>query len=339
MNDYTNENILKLIFKNYNLKESGSSFDKIYNSTLSSFILSTFNYNSVFTSKRKHEVITNRYCGTNQLVELPNNKMIRISTEEIQFWDMKNHKCMWTHKLDHKIISTTQLPSGQLITFTHSGQIQFWSNDYKFIEKTITFEGCIGFRKKIFCLQNGNLICFGYKDDQDRLIILDSQTGGKIKTLSIQLGFVNSIVNLSSDKFAYCCDNGFIDIWGAKDYNCITSFYGEFDKSTIKAMLFVEKKNLLISGSRISLKFWDISHEKPECVHRIGDVIVCQLLMLDNKYFATVGGLRDIRIWSLNNFQCVNELTGCQINACSTVILKDYRIITSSDTKLVVWEY
>jgi hypothetical protein len=57
------------------------------------------------------------------------------------------------------ILSSTKLPNGQLVTFTRSDQIQFWQNDYKNIKKIITLEGCVGYRKKVFSLANGNLAC------------------------------------------------------------------------------------------------------------------------------------------------------------------------------------
>jgi WD40 repeat protein len=129
--------------------------------------------------------------------------------------------------VNHNSLSSAILPNGQLVTFTHLGQIQFWHNDYKSIEKTITL-GFKGHIKKVLSLANGNLACFVFKENQDKLLIIDYQTTKVINTFNIPLGIANSIIHLSNEKFASCSDKGTINIWGMKDFNCLLVFKQNF---------------------------------------------------------------------------------------------------------------
>jgi WD40 repeat protein len=339
MNIFTNENIIKLTFTNYNLKENVTILHKTYNTTLILLNLRTINYESMFTSKRKHKLLTKTNYEASHLVALDNNNIIVISTQAIRFWDMNSYQCIWTIKIDDNIVSSTKLPTGQLVTFTYSGQIQFWDSDYKTIKNTIPLRGCKGQRKQLFNIADGTLLaCYVFYDDEDTIMIIDCQTIKVIKILNNELGFIYSIVNLSNNRFASCSGNGYITIWEMKDYKCITSYYAEDDKSAVNALLFVEKKNLLISASKISFKFWDMNQGLPLYVHRIDGVVAYQFLSISNSYFASVGGVGGIKIWCLNTFQCINELTGSPY-ILSALMLKDYRIISSAFMGILIWDY
>jgi WD40 repeat protein len=228
-------------------------------------------------------------------------------------------------KLADEAVSASKLPNDQLVILTYSGQVQFWNNDFKLI-KTITLEGFDGYNK-VFSLCNGNLACIAYKDDHDRIMIINCQAGTVIKTLGLQSDLINSIVNLSNNRFAACSANR-INIWDVKDYNCLASFTDR-DNYEIKALLFIEKRNLLISITVISLKVWDVTNCSPRCVHRIECFINC-LSLLPNGYFASGGRNKNIKIWSSSTFECINELIGAEHLTHSISMLEDYRIVSSS---------
>jgi WD40 repeat protein len=300
--------------------------NKLHSNTLSLIIQQIVNYKHIFTSKRKHFTFPDSGYGIVSLYVLTEGQILEISSTSINIWDVNSYQCIST--ATNFALSSAILPNGQLVTFTCSGQIQFWHNDYKSIEKTKTLEGCVGHRKKLFNLANGNLACFVFKENQDRILIIDCQTTKVINTLNIQFGFINSIINLSNERFASCSDKGTINIWGMKDYNCLTSFQAEF--SAIKALLFVEKRNLLISGS-ISLKFWDINYSPPQSIHTINDVdIVNCLLLLPGGYFACSGRHGRVKIWNLDTFHCVNKFRQPEGDVDMILLLKDNRIISSS---------
>jgi WD40 repeat protein len=336
MESFSNENIIKLIFKNYTLREITISLNKLHSNTLSLIIQQIVNYKYIFTSKRKHFTFPDSGYGILNLYELTEGQILGISSTSTKLWDIDSYKCI--SMATNNALSSAMLTNGQLVTFTHSGLIQFWHNDRKSIEKTITLEGCVGHRKKVFSLANGNLACSVFKENQDKLLIIDYQTTKVINTLNIQLGFINSIINLSNEKFASCTDKGTINIWDMKDYNCLTSFYADF--SAIKALLFEEKRNLLISGS-ISLKIWDVNYSPPECILVIHDVdVVHCLLLLPDGYFASSGRHGRVKIWSLDTFHCINKFKQPEGHVDTILLLlKDYRIVSSSGGEIVIWDY
>jgi WD40 repeat protein len=334
MNSITNENIYKLIFANYTLKDNKTHFDNISSAKLYPLILKTLSFEYIFTSKRTHITLTKPDYGVSELIALPNNNIIEISNNSIKLWDMNSFQYT---KLTEDAISASKLPNGQLVIFAHSGQVQFWNNDFKLI-KTITLEGCEGYRKKIFSLSNAILACFAFKDGHDRILIIDCEANTAIKTLDLQLGIINSIVNLSDNRFAACSVNGSINIWDMKDYDCLASFIGEDNSLEIKALLFIEKRNLLISGTIVSLKFWNITNCTPLCVHRIECFITC-LLLLPNGYFVSGGRNGNIKIWSSFTFECINELTRTGYFTHSISLLKDYKIVSSSNDEISIWDY
>jgi hypothetical protein len=57
MESFSNENIIKSIFKSHTLRENKTYFDKIYSSTLLHTIQQIINYKHIFMSKRKHFTI------------------------------------------------------------------------------------------------------------------------------------------------------------------------------------------------------------------------------------------------------------------------------------------
>jgi WD40 repeat protein len=260
--------------------------------------------------------------------------MIDISYNSMKLWDMHSYECKW--KLNNSAISIARLPNSLLVTFAHSGEIQLWNDNFELI-KVITLKGCEGYRKKIFSLSNGNLACFALKDGRDRIIIVDCQTNTVVKTLDLQLGIINSIVSLSGNRFAACSDNGSINIWGMNDHKFL-DYFGE-DNWEIKDLLFIEKGNLLVEGTIISLGFWDVTYSPPRRVHRITGVDVNCLLLLPNGYFASASRNGNIKIWSLTTFHCINELFGSGYHTHSILLLKDHRIVTSSNSEISIWDY
>jgi WD40 repeat protein len=340
MNSLINENLLNLIFTAYTLKEIKTYLDKIYNKILSPQILKIINYESLFKSKRKHLILSKSSYAISKLYMLRDNNILEYSYNSIHFKDMKNYH--YTFKITEEAISATVLPNGQLVTITHSGHIQFWHNHYKSIKNTITLENCVGYRKKIFSLTKDNLACFAYKDKGDKgdkLLIINCQKNKIVKILSLQIGIINSTVKLPNDMFATASDNGIITIWNMKKYNCLACYpCEENQRFEINALLSVEKRNLLISGSK-SLKVWDICSSPPRCVHRIVDVgSVLSLMLLPGGYFASGDNIGEIKIWNLSNFHCINQFVQCG-GVGSIVMLKDYRIVSCSGVEINVWDY
>jgi WD40 repeat protein len=334
MNSITNENIYKLIFASYTLKDNKTHFDNINSAQLNPLILRTLNFEDIFTAKRTRITLTEPERGVIELIALPNNNIIEISKNSIILWDMNSFEYT---KLTNDAISTTKLPNGQLVILTHSGHIQMWNSDFKLI-KTITLEGCEGHRKKVFSLYNGNLACIVSKDGHDRILIIDCKANIIIKNLDLQLGIINLAIDLSGNRIAACSVKGSINIWDLKDNNCLVSFINEANFE-IKSLLFVEKRNLLVSGTITRLKVWDITNCTPRCIHRIARRSN-RLLLLPNGYFASGGVNGGVKIWSLSTFECINELIGTGCFTHSISLLNDYRIVSSSiNGEITIWDY
>jgi WD40 repeat protein len=95
----------------------------------------------------------------------------------------------------------------------------------------------------------------------------------------------------------------------------------------------------LISGS-VSLKIWDVNYSPPQRVHTINDVdIVYCLLLLPSGYFASCSSYGHIKIWSLGTFHCVNKFRQPEGRIDMILLLKDFRIISSSGGDIVILDY
>jgi WD40 repeat protein len=331
MESFSNENIIKLIFKNYILRETTTFFNKINSSILSLIIQQIINYKYIFTSKRKHFSFPDSdYRRIVNLHGVTEGQVLEISPTSTNLWDVNSSQCI--SMTTNNAPSSAILPNCQLVTY--AGQIQFWQNDYKSTEKIITLEGLSG--KKVFSLAGGKLACVVIKEYREKTLIIDYQTSKIIKTLNIKSG-TNSIISISNEKLATCSQSGALTFWDTKDYHCLAIFQAE-EFSSIEALLFVEKRNLMISGAS-SLKIWDVSF-LPQRIRIIKDVgIVLCLLLLPGGYFASGSRYGHIKIWSLDTFHCVNTFRQPEGDVKMITLLKDYRIISSSDSKIVIWDY
>jgi WD40 repeat protein len=175
--------------------------------------------------------------------------------------------------------------------------------------------------------------------------VLDSKLDFKvIKTLNLQPGFINSIVNLSN-LFASGSDNGTINIWDIDSYDWLTTINAEERNIGIKALLPVEKANLLISGSAKRLKVWHLKNVKnadfsAQCVHcEYTNGGVSSLLLLPGRYFVSGGNFGYIKIYSLINFQCVKVFEEFRNPVKSMLLLRDNRLVASTDSQIMAWDY
>jgi WD40 repeat protein len=348
MNSLTDENIIKSIFENFTLKGSEYYYNKIYNKELSIAMLHRIiNYDNIFAATRKAKIMTKDDKGRFGLSLLPNGSVIEISKKNFKFWDMNNFK---STTLFNDAISTAKLPTDHLVSFAPSGEINIWkienNNNLHFI-KTITLpEIYSGYRKNLFCLSNGNLACYVYRYYQDLIFVLDSKSDFKIiKTLNLQPGFINSIVNISN-LFASGSDNGTINIWESDDYNLLTTINAQEWNVGIKALLAVEKSNLLISGSSKHLKAWylknvgDGNNISTQCVHsEYASDGVSSLLLLPGGYFILGSNYGFIRIYNLINFQRVKVFEEFESPVNSMLLLRDNRIVASTDSEIMIWDY
>jgi WD40 repeat protein len=165
------------------------------------------------------------------------------------------------------------------------------------------------------------------------MIVLDLSNNDFPNSISVKKKAEHSITaltNLSNNKFTTGNQLSTIEIWDAEN-----DFYERLDRLSnithgIFSLLYIIKRNLLISSTRSCLNVWNLD----EC-QRIGTIETCcngllPLLLLPGGYFAS-GSTDQITIWDIDSFECINtfEVSGNYIMT-SIQLLKDGRIASAT---------
>jgi WD40 repeat protein len=142
---------------------------------------------------------------------------------------------------------------------------------------------------------------------------------------------------LPNNRFATGSFDSTIKIWDNELDICVHTIQ---ETGWVFSLMFIDKLGLLLSGVCDNLlKFWDISNFS--CIRIIeahNKCILCSLL-LPGGFFATGANDGSIKIWDLNGFKCINTLEGQESQICSFKLLNDYRLVSSSEKAVMIWNY
>jgi WD40 repeat protein len=91
-----NENIIKLIFDNFN--PLNNLLEKTTNKTITKIILSILNYNNMFKSIGKNQIILRGHNHwVRSLISLSENLILSASFDKtLRTWDINNYTCIAT---------------------------------------------------------------------------------------------------------------------------------------------------------------------------------------------------------------------------------------------------
>jgi WD40 repeat protein len=131
---------------------------------------------------------------------------------------------------------------------------------------------------------NGKMLCLAFNHEDSYVLILDINNQSDIKVIKENFYYRSPVVILPSDKFAIGTDQASINIWYINDYSYKTL---EGHNDIITSLLFVDKNDLLLSGSDLVIKVWDINTYK--CIRTINahDGFVTCLSLLTCGYFVS----------------------------------------------------
>jgi WD40 repeat protein len=164
-------------------------------------------------------------------------------------------------------------------------------------------------------------------------IIDPSENYKPIKTLE-QSTLVVSLANIGNDEFASGNWDGGISLWDINnDYYCIADLFGH--AGPIRALLYIERCNLLLSGSENYIKVWNLFDNI--CVNTIETEASC-LTLLKGGYFAS--SYKNIKIWDIVEFKCVKILEDDEMQKIECLLsLSDCRLVSTLSDNLIIWNY
>jgi WD40 repeat protein len=338
------ENILKLIFDSINLRDLKHMLATIKSKVMSRILTRILNYKNIFKTigKTKTYLYPSRYPGkVLSIAILPDNKVFSTSWEitTLTIWNIDNSQCI--SEIDGGFGVLLPICNGDIIAVsTCRGYIKlFDSCDFKCIKK-IELRPLI---MEMFLLSNGHLVCSADLDDVLGIMIFDCGKAFELKK-QIENFPISALVNLPDNQFAAVGLD--ITIWNSINYECLRTIKGH--STYLTSLIYDESYNLLISGSYdMTIKVWECKNEFA-CIKTIflSSAILC-LLSLPNGYFASGCADRNIKIWDLFNYECINNIVQGstvsaikQSNCVKGGFIKDYRIVSCSndESKLFVWD-
>jgi WD40 repeat protein len=342
MNNFYNENIIKLIFTSLSLFSIKQLLDVTHNQTITICILKTLNYDKIFRSiGRCKKVIEGHEASISSLQLLPNNTLASASwSGEIKLWDLSTYECIKSLGQKSSVRLILHMPNGNIVTCSINGNIKVWDpiQDYECI-KSIYIVGYTYF-KRFIQLPDNNLLCSAYNDLTYILVLDYSNNYNLIKPIPHNNEEASSFVYLFNNKFASGSSEGVIRLWDIEDnFNNCKTFVGHH--KWIYCLQFNKRDGLMYSGSDdMTVKVWDCYNDYI-CIKTISENEVSgviRMLLLPNGYIVT--GSSQIKIWD-RNYECINEFKGDTKYVNSFVFLEDYRLVSTSveSNVFTIWEY
>jgi WD40 repeat protein len=377
MTALTNENLIRLIFRNFTLYDLQAEFDKIKNKIINQIRLKILSYDKIFKSMgRSKLILANDNKRIFQPVLLPNGNLLSASDGTILFWDMKSVLIIKTLTAEDKIYTFTVLENGNLMAYLYNAKFQVWNNHGEGPTRTIEVTGYNTLSNILF-LSNGDIACIEehpddwyslmilcLKDNYQSSIILDKREGGdweNIHQISNNLFYTCSepdslkIYDMNNDyectfiieerlrpslligNFLFVTRVDIVILDIMNEYKCLYRLKGHVN--CVSDLLYIEKNQFLLSGSTDrTIKVWDASNNY-DCIRTIDTGGILKFLILKNGYFATTF-LCDykIRIWDSISFKCVNILKHDSYPYCIK-LLEDNRILSFGRNFLLIWSY
>jgi WD40 repeat protein len=329
-----NENILKLVLSSFQNKIS--LLNRINSKFISLLILRLLGYEEMFKLLKKTKSLRPDEWGITSLISLGNGNIISGSIDKVlMVWDLNRYECTKT------LTDTTVIGYNDNMLYTFSrDKLELWGmDDFKYL-KTIKLEESFWVCSSLV-LSNGNIAIVPIGDSNlgpKYFLILDSSNNFKpMKTITEHQSKVNSLANLSDNKFVSGCTC--ITIWCNINYICLRTLTGH--GGYIYALLYLANNNTLLSGSiDKTIRVWDCNNYLCiKTIHAHDQRVRC-FAKLSNGYFASGSADKKIKIWDLMKYQCIATLEGHDSCVFSLLTLKDKRLVSGSyDKQIIIWDY
>jgi WD40 repeat protein len=293
-------------------------------------------YYNIFSSIGQTKLILGKDIdhGISLLILSDGNILTGSYGKACQVWSIKNYLCIKT--LYRYTGSVHSIDKGYIaVVWREEINILNPLDNFKCI-KTIRLMGYNNYRVLIQLL-NGNLAFTANCNYNPYIIILDHRTEYSCTKILLDDNIsVPSTFSLTKDTFA-TYGYVYIKIWSTFDYKCFKIIHAHDDWVT---SLIFSKGLIISSSSDYTIRVWDVKKEY-KCIKIINAHVsnVTCLLLLPGGFFASGSHDRKIKIWDLKTFNCINELVGHKNGICSLALLKDNRIVSTSDGDFIVWNY
>jgi WD40 repeat protein len=353
MENYGNENIIKLIFSSLAFYDLEHAFD-VSNASLYKIVTSFTKYQEL---GKTNTILKAHQSTINSLAQISNRYIITVSNDETaKVWDVDNFKCV--KELQHKgeVKSVVKL-SEEFFATCCRYHIYVWKSNDEFECLDVTYFHNRCFFKNLALLSNGELavICENSEKGGREILIICWYYWRIIKYIFSYKCDIMNMVSLP-DGFAFVHDSNlkdsFINIWGKTNYKFLgfrIPFITKYEclkvlcSPIVSTLLYNEKDNLLISGSSGMIRFWDlISYECIRTVVTETKDAIRSILVLPNGYFASCIGdyVGKIKLWNIKSCREVNELKIRGIVLLDLLLLRDGSLVsTSTKGEIVIWSY
>lgn len=146
---------------------------------------------------------------------------------------------------------------------------------------------------------------------------------------------------------SFACSDKSIHVFNLSDYQLKKKIQVNEEERFLNCLTYHPNKNILITGSRGFLSFWDISqnyqHINQIAAHQFA--IYSIVFSPNNKWMATASMDKVIRIWDANTFELKKEINrkdhGGHTNSVNKLLwsnYNDYLISASDDRTVMIWK-
>jgi WD40 repeat protein len=247
-----NENLINLIMSSLRVKALNDKLKQAKNSLISKSILNTMSYEMRFKQIGQSTYLLNESTiSFNPITELRENNLLTVDRNKLKIWDIIDYKCIKSSFEENEswITSIALLPDGNIICSTNDYKIKIWElGEIIRCVKTILIEN-YEYLEYLLLLPDGNIACTAEHSFRDIscILILDPNRDYIVQELN-ETYTSEKCLTLLTNSFA-SFSNMVINIWDIdNDYKCIKKLSGH--TYYIDCLLFIDRYNLLISGSK-----------------------------------------------------------------------------------------
>jgi WD40 repeat protein len=263
-----------------------------------------------------------------------------FDNKTLKVWNINDLKCTAAIEEETYNGSLLKLQDGNIaIGCIKSINIRNINDSLKCI-RTIVFRDYSGY-SDLKLLTDSSLAFTAYRPRHIHSLIVTnlSKDSSFSKIVDETEDLINPIATWSNIMTSNSYHDNAIKVWsvnGDEDINLLGKLTRHSEK--LLALMFAEN-NLVVSGSYdYTIRVWNIDNY--QCVKIIQQSDYAAILViLPNGYFAACS-FKEIKIYNLNGYNCVNTLAGHEDYIPCMLFIKGNRILTSSrDIITIIWGY
>jgi WD40 repeat protein len=254
---FSNENILSLVFKSCTLYSIQKTFKQIQNKIICKIILKSLSYNKMYKSLKESSYTLPLERDTDiikYVIQLPNGNMLTISNSLVlTLWGIDEYK--FIREIRKDVYKASLLNDNTAAVYNNKGFINLLSiKDNLRNTNSLYMEHHCEFIEHLHTISDWQLACCVTNNvDYETVIIVDCQ-GSTLVDLQTESN-ASSLTNLTNGQFAGSIKD-YITIWDVDEGEILYEIEGH--RGWITSLIFIDKYNLLISGSNDkTIRVWN----------------------------------------------------------------------------------